>query len=189
MLLAAGCVLGLGATATLAAWNDQEHAKSTITAGTFALESQVLGGVWASNGATAVTLPLNATGLKPGDTRATWVQIRTTAGSVAGNVSLTGVALGTAVDPTVNPNLALGNALTVRIGPVATTAGCTTTYAGGALATGIGVLPPGVAATALTGDMGSVATYCVVVNLPASAPNEAQGGNVTPTWTFTGTSS
>ena len=37
-ILASGLVLGLGATVTLAAWNDSEYAQATFTAGRFNLE-------------------------------------------------------------------------------------------------------------------------------------------------------
>lgn len=190
VVLAAGCVLGIGATATLASWNDQEFATAQVTAGTFAIESQVQGSSWASHGteASAVTLPLLAAGLKPGESKAAWVQFRTASGSVAGNLSLTGVALGTAPNPAVDPNLSFGNALTVRMGVVANTGGCGTALAGGTLVTGIGTLPTGVGPVALPANSANPVTLCVVVTLKPDAPNVAQGGSVTPTWTFTGTS-
>ena len=43
-ILAGGLVLGLGATVTLAAWNDSEYAKATFTAGKFNLEASSDGG-------------------------------------------------------------------------------------------------------------------------------------------------
>src|SRR5690606_23874046 len=42
-LLAGGVVLGIGAAATLAAWNDSEYAGATFTAGSFNLEGAVDG--------------------------------------------------------------------------------------------------------------------------------------------------
>ncbi|MDT0157475.1 hypothetical protein Q9R19_07565 [Microbacterium sp. ARD32] len=44
-------------------------------------------------------------------------------------------------------------------------------------------LPP----ATLQGGGASTVTYCVIVTLPVDAPSTAQGGVVTPTWTFTGT--
>lgn len=191
-LLAGALVLGAGATATLAAWTDQENAKATITAGTFALESLVSGGSWTDTTAPAqpVVLPLAATGMMPGTSKAAWIQIRTKAGSGAGTVNLSGVTLATTpADPTVDPNKTFGDALTVRIGTVATTGDCVPPWTGGSVANKVGVLPGGLAPVAVGANSASVAIYCVVITLPANAANAAQGGSVTPTWAFTGTSS
>lgn len=185
-LLAGGLVLGIGMTATLAAWTDQEYAKTTIQAGTFSLQSQVSGSSWASNGAgSAVTLPLDATGLYPGVSKAAWIQIRTS-GTLGGTVTLSGV---TAVAP-LAADQALRDALTVRVFTVTQTADCNTTAPGGAslpltTAPSAGQLPP----VTLDGSGGTTTTvtYCVVLTLPTGAPTSAQGGTVTPTWTFTGT--
>ena len=42
-ILAAGMVLGVGTTATLAAWNDSEYAQGSFAAGTFNLEGSTDG--------------------------------------------------------------------------------------------------------------------------------------------------
>lgn len=189
--MAGALVLGIGATATLAAWTDQENAKATITAGTFALESLVSGGAWTDTTApaAAAALPLAATGMMPGTSKAAWIQIRTKAGSGAGTVNLSGVTLATTPDPNVDPNKAFGDALTVRIGTVVTTGDCVPTWTGGALATKVGTLPTGLTPAIVGANSATVAIYCVVVTLPTTAPNTAQSGSVTPTWAFTGTSS
>ncbi|WP_052961451.1 MULTISPECIES: SipW-dependent-type signal peptide-containing protein [unclassified Leucobacter] len=191
-LLAGALVLGIGATATLAAWTDQENAKATLTAGTFALESLVSGGSWTDTTApaAAAVLPLAATGMMPGTSKAAWIQIRTKAGSGAGTVNLTGVTLATTpADPTVDPNKSFGDALTVRIGTVATTGDCVPSWTGGSLVTKVSTLPTGLTPATVGANSALVAIYCVVVTLPTNAANTAQGGSVTPTWAFTGTSS
>ena len=47
-LAAGGLVLGVGATATLAAWTDQETTAGSFASGEFALESNTVGAQWAS---------------------------------------------------------------------------------------------------------------------------------------------
>lgn len=184
-LLAGALVLGVGATATLAAWTDEEHATTTITAGSFGLESQVSGGGWADHGAgSAAVLPLNATGLYPGQSRAAWIQIRTKSGSVPGSVALSGVTVTPA--PTADPNLSLAAGIDVRIGAVPGTANCVPGWTGGSTASGLGTLPAGVGPEALAGNGGSIVTFCVVVTLRSNAANAAQGASLTPEWAFTG---
>lgn len=189
-VLAGALVLGIGASATLAAWTDQEYATAQITAGTFSITSRTEAApAFAAHdtSATAVTLPLNATNLYPGQSRAAWIQI-TTAGTVGGTVQLT------AVDAPVNnaSGTALGNSLNVRIiastAAAGTTPTCTTSSTGGVTYTGIANVPTLTAQT-LQPNGTNVANYCVVVTVPENTPNTAQGGGVTPTWTFTATTS
>ncbi|GAA3945032.1 SipW-dependent-type signal peptide-containing protein [Microbacterium soli] len=182
-LLAAALVLGIGGTVTVAAWTDQEHATTTVTAGRFAIESRVSGTTWASNDTTAVTLPLAATDLYPNQSRAAWVQLRTAAGSVPGTVSLTAVQVALPADTA--PHTDLRDALRVRAAPVADVGGCGPAAVLGP-DVGITAVPPQSAQT-LAGDGQSVVTYCIVVSLPATAVSTAQGGHVEATWTFTGT--
>src|SRR5690606_10557662 len=184
-LLAGAMVLGVGAVLTLAAWTDQEQAKTTVTAGTVAIESQVSGTTWASNGTTAVVLPLDATGLYPNQSRAAWVQIRTVADSLPGTVSLTGVQV--SVPAEADPHSALRGSLRVRAATVAGPSSCTTGADLGADAAIAAVPAPAQTAQLLAGKAQHVVTYCIIVSLPSSAPSSAQGGQVTPTWTFTGT--
>lgn len=69
-LLAGGLVLGVGATVTLAAWNDSEFATATFQAGTFNLQGSTDGSTFADH-ASAPGAPLgfsvNASTLSPGD--------------------------------------------------------------------------------------------------------------------------
>lgn len=187
-LLIGALVLGFGASATMAAWTDNEFASSQITAGTFTIVSRTAAApVFAEHNAAgnAVTLPLNATNLYPGQSRAAWIQIKTT-GTVPGTVQLTGVTA------PVNDarGTALSNALSIRIvASVAvanTTPTCNTTTTGGVTFTGASTVPS-LPAQSLQANGGNVANYCVIVTVPANTPSGAQGGVVTPTWAFTGT--
>lgn len=73
-ILAGGLVLGVGATVTLAAWNDSEFASVTLTAGTFNLQGSVDGTTWTDHlntteepaAALEFEVPL-AENLSPGD--------------------------------------------------------------------------------------------------------------------------
>ncbi|MGM7665487.1 SipW-dependent-type signal peptide-containing protein [Microbacterium sp. A93] len=187
-MLAGALVLGVGGSATLAAWTDQEYASTQITAGTFSIVSRTADATTFAphdTAASAVTLPLNATNLYPGQTRAAWIQI-TTVGTVPGTVQLTGVSA------PVNDSrgTALSNALSVRIVATTTTSGavpvCTTGTTGGVVYTGISNVPA-LTAQALLPNGTNFVNYCVIVTLPTAAATGAQGGVVTPTWTFTGT--
>ncbi|MGY1551866.1 SipW-dependent-type signal peptide-containing protein [Microbacterium sp. A588] len=186
-VLAGALVLGVGGTATLAAWTDQEYASAQITAGTFSIVSRTAQAPTFAphdTAANAVALPLNAANLYPGQSRAAWIQI-TTVGTVPGSVQLTGVSA------PVNDarGTALGNALSVRIIATTTTSGaapsCTTATTGGVTYTGIGTVPA-LPVQTLQANGANFVNYCVVVTLPANTPTGAQGGVVTPTWTFTG---
>lgn len=189
-MLIGALVLGMGVSATVAAWTDNEFASSQITAGTFSIVSRTASApTFAAHdtAANAVTLPLDATNLYPGQSRAAWIQI-TTAGTVPGTVQLSGVAAptnGAAGD-------ALRDALDVRVVPTtaaaSTTPTCTVATTGGITYTGIGNVPTTLTAQTLQANGTNVVNYCIIVTVRADAPTTAQGGIVTPTWTFTATS-
>lgn len=182
-------MLGVGASATVAAWTDNEFASTQITAGTFSIVSRTASApTFAAHDTApnAVTLPLDATNLYPGQNRAAWIQI-TTAGTVPGTVQMTGVA-----SPTNGASGdALRDSLDVRIVATTTAASttptCTAATTGGITYTGIGNVPTTLPAQTLQANGTNVVDYCIIVTLRADAPTTAQGGIVTPTWTFTGT--
>ena len=69
-LLAGGLVLGVGATVTLAAWNDSEFATATFQAGTFNLQGSTDGTAFsdhASAPGAALGFSVTANALSPGD--------------------------------------------------------------------------------------------------------------------------
>lgn len=192
-LLAAGIVLGLGASATLAAWVDTEHATSTVSSGTFGIVSRDGSGAFSEHESpqTALVVPLEATGLYPGQSRAALVQIQAS-GSVPGTVNITAAS---ATDPGGNP--LSGDAAALRdalsIGVRATSAAsenppaCTTDTTPDASVMGIGNLPD-LTEASLEAEGGNTVSYCIIVTLDSSAPNNAQGQEVRAEWTFTGTS-
>ncbi|UYO95851.1 SipW-dependent-type signal peptide-containing protein [Microbacterium sp. M28] len=185
-MLAGALVLGVGGSATLAAWTDQELASTAVTAGTFSLASRTAtSDPFLSHGGGSegtASMSFNATGLYPGQIRSAWIQIQNT-GSVPGSVNLTAVnvaASGTA-------STTLSEAIQVRYVPVAAPGDmstCTTNTAGGTLVTGLASLP---SLTPITVAAGATVGYCMVLTLPSTAPSGAQGGSAIPTWTFTGT--
>lgn len=189
-LLAGALVLGVGGTATLAAWTDEEYATAEISAGTFAMESRttLAEDAWRQHSSEEpAPLQLNAAGLFPGETRAAWIQIRTASESVPGVVALTGVTNGGGGAPTVNPAKALWEGLAAQIGVVENPDACTAAYTGGTHVA-LGAVPTleQLPAQQLPGGGAGVVTYCLVVTLSPNTANEAQGGSVAPTWEFTG---
>ncbi|GGM46328.1 hypothetical protein GCM10011608_33870 [Micromonospora sonchi] len=84
-ILAGGIALGLGATITLAAWNDSEYATGTFTAGTFSIEGSVDGTTYAEHPTPAAAAALQfSTGfgnIAPDDVVAAPFAVRLTAGT------------------------------------------------------------------------------------------------------------
>ena len=193
-VLAAGVVLGLGVTATLASWNDSEFATGSFVTSTFNTESNAQAAGYADNAASpGPTVTFSGAGLSPSTSAYFNVLVRTKATSIAGTVSLAGAALGGADAAT------LGAALVYRV--VATTGTCNAaaftgspTFVVGAAATyraltagqEIGVSTALAAATASL--PGAATGFCFEVTLPAGASNTLQGKASTATWQFTATS-
>jgi predicted ribosomally synthesized peptide with SipW-like signal peptide len=187
-VLAAGLVLGLGATVTLAVWNDSEWVTGGVDnnadgipdtpgVGTsiFEVEQNVsspfVGTAWANREANpggALTFTTGALSLTPGDEVYAPVSLQTTATSVAA----TGIALSGAVAATgvglaaVDPDGLLSGALQVRV-VVATTADAAT--------------PATCSAALFTGG----AQY--VVGGPAATSGLAAAGSFAPTLAAGGT--
>lgn len=92
-MVAAGTVLGIGAMATLATWNDSEFAEGLFGAGSYGVESSSDGQGFADHGSaqSAATLSfgdLNASNAAPGDEFAAEFWLRTTAESTyAGRIT------------------------------------------------------------------------------------------------------
>lgn len=192
-LLAAGVVVGLGASATLAAWVDHEHATSTVTSGTFGIVSRAGTGAFSEHESpqTALVVPLEATGLYPGQSRAALVQIQAN-GSVPGTVNITAASATDAAGNPLGANAAaLRDALSVGVRVTSSTSAnpptCTTATTPDATVMGIGNLPT-LPAVSLEANGGNTVSYCIIVTLNPSAPNNVQGQEVRAQWTFTGTS-
>lgn len=193
-MLAGGLVLGIGATATVASWNDSEHASATFTSSTFDTESSVQGAAYADNSASpGPVVTFSGAGLSPGTSRYLSVNIRSKANSLAGTAALSGAEVSGADAAT------LGAALRYRVvrGNASCAAAAFTAAANYVVGTSAvsraltGAQEAGVsnvlAAAPGTGP-GAATGFCFEVTLPAGAPNSLQGKAAVATWLFTATS-
>ncbi|MBB5639454.1 SipW-dependent-type signal peptide-containing protein [Cryobacterium roopkundense] len=193
-LLAGGLVLGIGATVTVASWNDSEYASATFTSSVFDTESSVQGAAYADNvSAPGPVVTFSGAGLSPGVSRYLSVNIRSKTNSVAGAAVLSGAVV-TGTDAAT-----LGSALRYRVvrGDTACTAAAFTAAATYVVGTPTvsrvltGAQEPGVsnllAAAPSTGP-GAATGFCFEVTLPAGADNALQGKAAGATWLFTATS-
>jgi len=184
-LLAAGLVFGVGATMTLAAWNDSEYGSTTFTAGRFDIVGATDGTTFSSHpvgtpAALTCTAPFNA--MVPGSTVYSLFSVRTANPSVAGSLQLS-------VASTTGTGLATFLRYGVRT--IAGTACNATTYAAGT-----SVVPDssamntaGTVTQAVAANSGSTTNYCFAVSLPAATDNTAQGLTAVQTWQILGTAS
>lgn len=184
-VLAGGLVLGVGATMTLAAWNDSEFGGATFTAGRFDIVGAIDGTTFSSHASMApaalsFTAPFNA--VAPGNTVHALFSVRTANPSVAGALQLS---------VTSTAGTGLGPFLRYGVRTIAGTTCNATTYAAGTavvpdnstMATG------GTGTQAVAANGGSTVNYCFAVTLPAGTDNTAQGLTAIQTWQVAGTSS
>jgi len=207
-LTAGAAVLGLGVTATLAAWTDTEwvfggDGTGGPGIGTSSFEVQqntdpaFAAGAWTdeeSNPGGEMTFSLGALALSPGDATYAAVALRTAPTSIAGEVLLNAAVDAAGIAANDADDL-LFDALSLRV--VTATApftcdatafgGANTTVASGALATAAGSV-----AQPLTAAAGSVQYYCFEVSLPDPLTPAAgfdlddyMGLTVAPAWEFT----
>jgi len=192
-LLAAGLVLGAGATATSASWTDVEYGTGSFASSVFATESSVNGSTYAANASAPGATATVSGPFAPGVSAYFPVLVRTTAASIGGTVSVGGATLG-GPDATT-----LGAALVYRV--VRTTGTC-----GAAAFTGSPVFVVGAAAVSrplttaqevgVTNSLAAAGTaapgtptgFCFEITLPAGAPNSLQGKAATATWPLQATS-
>ncbi len=204
-LLSAGLVLGVGATYTLASWNDSEFVFGGIdgtTPGigtsTFEVEQNRNATVWdqhetADGG--ALTFSTGALALTPGDATYAGVQLRTTATSVAGTLALEAAVQSTTPALASDPDLWAALELRVVVAEAASTCAAANFTAGATYVVG-SFAAPAALATAGTGTSSLSAAgannqgYCFEISLPADeAGNDALMGKVVaPVWEFIGTS-
>lgn len=192
-VLASGLILGIGSTVTLAAWQDEQYASTTITASTFQLEGSTDGQQYhrstsSEDGASELDFGLEDTGIAPGETVYALFSVRTTENSTVGgelwmtadsaNIDGLGEWLRYAVSITEEPQCEDSADFTdgTEIIP---------RQAAASLAESPGTdqsrqLP--------AGDGGAV-NYCFEVTLPEETPNTAQGQSLEANWTFHGQSS
>lgn len=173
-LLAAGMVLGLGAVGTLAAWTDESTATATFSAGTLDLKLGTLPEGPFTDTVALTTLDMAA--MYPGASKAGMISV-SNSGTVPLAYTLAGAATGD-----------LGTALTVSVyeGGAATNEANTGTCSGTLLGSADLPLVGALISSARTLPAASAENLCLLVKLPATAPNTLQGTTSTATFTFTG---
>ncbi|GAA3876037.1 hypothetical protein GCM10022381_18390 [Leifsonia kafniensis] len=191
-ILAGALVLGVGASVTLASWNDSETAAATFTAGRFDVVGSIDGGAFGqhpSSSGAALNFAVPVTGLGPGMTSYALFSVKTANPSMAGTVTLAAAATNN------TSGTGLGEYLTYGVKSIANGAagGCTAA----AFAAGATVVAPGSALTTgqavgssflVTPNGANQVNYCFAVTMPATVDNAAQGKTSAPIWTFTAVS-
>lgn len=186
-VLAAGLVLGVGAAATLAAWNDSEHSTATFTAGYFDIVGAADGVTFASHPSdvpAALSFVVAPTAMAPGQTTYALFSVKTVNPSVAGNLQVNAVSTG---------GTGLGSVLKYGLRTVASASCNETTYnAGSAVVVVVensSLTTNGASVQPVAANGAGVVHYCFAVTLPSDADNAAQGKTAVQTWQIVGTSS
>ncbi|WP_431727083.1 SipW-dependent-type signal peptide-containing protein [Verrucosispora sp. TAA-831] len=181
-ILAGGLALGLGATITLAAWNDSEYATGTFTAGSFSMEGSTDGTTYAEHPtagtAAALAFSTGFDNMSPDDVVAAPFAVRLTAAT-------TYDATVTVASATPAPPAFVG--LTYGIATVPTFGDCAPTPT-----TPTWIVPEGTALDSVTGALsfnltqgtppttpGAPVFLCFVVTAGSGL---VQGTSVTETW-------
>lgn len=185
-LLSAGLVLGVGAAATLAAWNDSEHSSASFQASTFSIVGSTSGTAFTEHPSAdpaVLSFSPGVGALAPGDSVYALFSVRTIPGSVAGTVRL--VAAGT-------NSTGLGQWLTYSVRTIDSLTCDAAAFAGGnpsGLPQGESLTTSAAGTQNLAADGAGQVNYCFEVTLSTGAPNDAQGTAVTANWTFSAQSS
>jgi predicted ribosomally synthesized peptide with SipW-like signal peptide len=216
-LAAAGLVLGVGGTVTLAAWVDNEwvyggngNGGPGVGTSTFVVEQNRAEGAtsgvgtWESqpnNPGGSLTFTGPALALTPGDIIYAPVALRTTVTSVAGTVDTSPAVPATGVaytDDDVVPANELRDALDLRVGLIRTTAGAAAPTCNAAFfsAPGVQVVTTGTPLTGtFTQDLAIQAAgneylhFCFEITLPSTETSATlMGRTLAPAWLFTSTS-
>lgn len=181
-VLAGALVLGVGATLTLAAWTDSEHATADFAASVFGIEGDPGTGYAEhpeSGTAAQLTFGAGAGAMSPGSVVHGGLDVRTTAAStVGGTVALTSSTPGGATVITDN--------LTYRVAVVAPATACASAAYSGTAVPASSVFSPAEATVAAAA--GDARRFCFEITLAAGTPNDAQGASGSITWQVTGTS-
>ncbi|SFH27428.1 SipW-cognate class signal peptide [Cryobacterium levicorallinum] len=214
-ILAGGAVLGLGTTATVAAWTDTEWVfggasgtgdNAGVGTSSFEVEQNVVIPFDTAafvqdetNPGQALTFGLDALSLTPGDSVYAPVALRTVTNSVAGNLMLEPAVAATGVT-VVDSGAALWSALTLQVWASETAFTCnastvasTTTPVITKIVDGALSTTGGAAAQALSAASANTQHYCFKVTLPSNAQTNQslnlQGRTVAPAWEFSAVSS
>lgn len=209
-VLGAGLVLGLGAAATLAAWNDTEwvHAGNGTAPGigtsTFEVQQNVTNPYSGSdssftqsesNPGQGLIFNVNALTLSPGSKVYAPVALRTTAGSVGGTVQLEAAVAATGIT-SVDPDGLLAAAVDLRVvvnsktDPLAGVTCNPTAFVSGTIIVDGALVDVAAETQALAAAGGTIQHYCFEISLPADADAAAlQGRTLSPAWKFSAVSS
>jgi predicted ribosomally synthesized peptide with SipW-like signal peptide len=209
-LAAAGAVLGIGATATLAAWTDTEwvfggdgSGGPGIGTSTFEVQQNTVAPFGAAddfvsedtNPGGEITFGIDALDISPGDSVYAGMSLRTSPTSVAGDVLLQAAV---AADGIVSndPDGALFGALEVRVATDDAAFACdASAFTGGATIIADGPLAStgGSVEQALAAAAAGIQYYCFEVTLPEDPTlpvgdtlDDLMGLTVAPAWVFDG---
>jgi predicted ribosomally synthesized peptide with SipW-like signal peptide len=212
-VLAAGIVVGVGGSYTLASWTDSEwvHAGDGtggpgVGTSTFEVQQDAANpgpGTFAdfeANPGDALSFGVGALELSPGDTVYAPVALRTTVDSIGGTLGLLGAVPATGVTATApavldGPGTGLWNAHTLLVvfdvAPYSCDATAMTSQTG-VIAAGSALGAAGTVTRTLGAAAGSTQYYCFAVSLPEPATpggfDGLQGHVVAPAWEFAATS-
>lgn len=189
-LLAGGLTLGLGATATIAAWTDTETGTAEFAAGAFRLEANI-DGSWN----TTRSMTFDAGAMYPGSTAYAPVRLRTSPDTtVAGDLTVTATGR-TSGSGAIADSLEYRAVIQPVTGDTAPTCAAGTFTASGVYAFGSSTswqpMTAGVTSSTtqrLAAAQGSTVQYCFQVRMRSDAPNTVQGTSAGFTWTWDATS-
>lgn len=187
-VLAGALVLGVGATVTVAAWNDAEVATGTFMASEFGIVGSTDGTTFsehpAAESAATLTFTTPFDAMSPGTTVYARFVVKTTdTSSVSGSVSLTAA-----------PGNASGFGQWLRYGVRTIPEGdaCTGSTFNASTTDVVksdsALTANGTRTTPVAEAGGDTANYCFAITLPVGTTNDAQGTTVDAQWTFTATS-
>lgn len=177
-LLAGGLVLGVGASATFAAWTDQEDASGEFQAGIFGIEANV-DGTWNSEG----QMQFDSTNMYPGQDVYASVLIRSSPDTTMdGEVTIASSETTGALAPHLNYRVAVpGESSSPECGP--------SSFGPNGAALVPLSNPPETNEPHVVSPAGrNVVEYCFHVQLDENTPNAMQGESTQHTWVWNATS-
>lgn len=182
-LAAGGLVLGVGASATMAAWTDEESSIGSFTAGAFAIEANIDGQWSATNKMTFAAADLfpDQSVYAPVSLRSSpdttvegvvSVQEKATSGGLVPDLSYRAVALSPGTDPKTCSDKHFNNATDQYV------FGSNKEYVN------MGSAPAAKATQSLEAGQANTISYCFEVRLDKDASNASQKQTATTTWEF-----
>lgn len=186
-LVAGGLMLGFGATATLAAWNDQATTMGQFNTGEFAIEASTVGNVWSSTD----QMQFETAEMYPGQRVYAPVSVRSSVdSSVDGEVTVSGAGSQDGLAPylhfrtiTVVPN---ASASEMDCSAAAFETASPADYVFGSNTEYVTMSGENTAPTTqrLQAQQAETIAYCFEVQLDSEAPNETQNLSTDYSWKF-----